>query len=63
MHSAEIFSLPPTHNFLKKKLPEPCSWQVYVKERMLPIELFFFHVELWAENTNPKHRHILFAFS
>ena len=26
-------------------------------------ELFFFYVELWAENTNPQHRHNPFAIS
>ena len=26
-------------------------------------ELFFFYVEVWAENTNPQHRHTLFAIS
>ena len=26
-------------------------------------ELFFFYVELWAENTNPQHRHTPFAIS
>ena len=26
-------------------------------------EIFFFYVEVWAENTNPQHRHTLFAIS
>ena len=33
------------------------------KRTQVATELFFFYVELWAENTNPQHRHTLFAIS
>ena len=33
-----------------------------LREKMhVASELFFFYVELWAENTNPQHRHTPFA--
>ena len=33
------------------------------KSTQVANELFFFHVELWAENTDPLHRHNPFEIS
>ena len=33
------------------------------KKTHVASELFFFYVELWAENANPQHRHTPFAIS
>ena len=33
------------------------------KKTHVASELFFLYVELWAENTNPQHRHTPFAIS
>ena len=34
-----------------------------LRKRMLVASELFFYVELWAENTNPQHRHTPFAIS
>ena len=44
----------------------PVRWRqigFYTLLKQEASELFFFHVELWAENNNPQHRHTLFANS
>ena len=38
-------------------------WKLKRKKTHVASELFFSYVELWAEITNPKHRHTPFATS
>ena len=48
-------------DILEKKLSRIVQLTILRKRKHVASELFFFYVELWAENTNPQHRHTLFT--
>ena len=60
MDSTEFLLLLPTW---KKKLSRIVKLTILRKNTHVASELFFFYVELWAENTNAQQRHTPFAIS
>ena len=54
-----------TSSFIEKKTKLARIVQLTSLRNRMAVanELFFFHVELWAKNTNPQHRHTPFAIS
>ena len=52
-----------TSSHIEKKLSRIMQLISLRKRPQVASELFFFHVELLAENTNPQHCHTLFAIS
>ena len=60
MYSAEFF----TCSHIEKKTKIARIVQLTsLHNRMAVAELFFSHIELWAKNINPQHRHTPFAIS